>query len=105
MGISLTSSSGSSGYRPVPLGKYKGIAQEAVQTALKFNRNEVDTKHLLYAISNSDVVKEIYKQFKVNPNDVKNYIEANTPKGLGKIKKGWFCLKSISIAHVFLPTS
>ena len=66
----------------------KALIQEAAQTALKFKRDEVDTEHLLYAISNSDVVKEIYKQFKVNPDDIKNYIEANTPKGVGGIKKG-----------------
>ena len=66
----------------------KELLQEAAQTALKFKRDEVDTEHLLYAISNSDVVKEIYKQFKVNPDDVKNYIEANTPKGMVDIKKG-----------------
>jgi len=66
----------------------KELLQEAAQTALKFKRNEVDTEHLLYAISNSDVIKEIYKQFKVNPDDVKNYIEANTPKGIQEAKKG-----------------
>ena len=65
----------------------KELVQEAAQTALKFKRNEVDTEHLLYAISNSDVVKEIFKQFKVNPDDIKNYIEANTPKGLREVKK------------------
>lgn len=64
----------------------KELVQEAAQTALKFKRNEVDTEHLLYAISNSDVVKEIYKQFKVNPDDIKNYIEANTPKGVREVK-------------------
>jgi ATP-dependent Clp protease ATP-binding subunit ClpC len=42
----------------------KELLQEAAQTALKFKRDEVDTEHLLYAISNSDVVKEIYKQLK-----------------------------------------
>lgn len=65
----------------------KELVQEAAQTALKFKRNEVDTEHLLYAISNSDVVKEIYKQFKVNSDDIKNYIEANTPKGVREVKK------------------
>jgi len=64
----------------------KELVQEAAKTALKFKRNEVDTEHLLYAISNSDVVKEIFKQFKVKPDDIKNYIEANTPKGLREIK-------------------
>jgi len=66
----------------------KELLQEAAQTAMKFKRDEVDTEHLLYAISNSDVVKEIYKQFKVNPDEIKNYIEANTPKGEREPKKG-----------------
>ena len=66
----------------------KELLQNAAQTALKFKRDEVDTEHLLYAISNSDVVKEIYKQFKVNPDDIKGYIEANTPKGVREVEKG-----------------
>jgi ATP-dependent Clp protease ATP-binding subunit ClpC len=66
----------------------KELLQEAAQTALKFKRDEVDTEHLLYAISNSDVVKEIYKQFKVNPDEIKNYIETNTPKGAREVKEG-----------------
>ena len=66
----------------------KELLQDAAQTALKFKRDEVDTEHLLYAISNSDVVKEIYKQFKVNPDDVKKYIDANTPKGAKEVKEG-----------------
>jgi ATP-dependent Clp protease ATP-binding subunit ClpC len=66
----------------------KELLQEAAQTALKFKRHEVDTEHLLYAISNSDVIKEIYKQFKVNPDDIRNYIDANTPKGAEEVKEG-----------------
>jgi ATP-dependent Clp protease ATP-binding subunit ClpC len=66
----------------------KELLQEAAQTALKFKRDEVDTEHLLYAISDSDVIKEIYKQFKVSPDDIKNYIDANTPKGAKEVKEG-----------------
>ena len=66
----------------------KELLQEAAQTALRFKRNEVDTEHLLYAISNSDVINEIYKQFKVNSDEIKNYIEANTPKGEREVKEG-----------------
>jgi ATP-dependent Clp protease ATP-binding subunit ClpC len=66
----------------------KELLQEAAKTALRFKREEVDTEHLLYAISNSDVVREIYKQFKVNPDEIKNYIEANTPKGERGVEKG-----------------
>ena len=77
-------------------GHTKELIQEAAQTALKFNRNEVDTEHLLYAISNSDVIKEIYKQFKINPEDLKDYIEANTPKGEGALDKGGIAKLSMS---------
>lgn len=62
----------------------KQLLQDAAQITLKFKRNDIDTEHLLYAISDSDVVKEIFKQFKINPEDIKNYIEANAPKGMGE---------------------
>ncbi len=66
----------------------KELLQNAAQTALRFKRDEVDTEHLLYAISESDVVKEIYKQLKVSPEEIKSYIEANAPKGKGEPKEG-----------------
>jgi ATP-dependent Clp protease ATP-binding subunit ClpC len=66
----------------------KELIQDAAQTALKFKRNEVDTEHLLYAISDSDVVKEIFKQFKINPEEIKSYLDANAPKGAINPKKG-----------------
>ncbi len=65
----------------------KELMQEAAQTAVKFNRNEVDTEHLLYAISDSDITKEIYKQFKIDAKDIKEYIEANTPKGKAEMQR------------------
>src|SRR5690242_6572363 len=40
----------------------KEIIQQAAETAVKFGRLEVDTEHLLYALSDSDVVQEIFKQ-------------------------------------------
>lgn len=63
------------------------LIQEAGQTAVKFNRNEVDTEHLLYAIIDSDVVKEILKQFKIDPSDIKGYIDNNAPKGQSDMQK------------------
>lgn len=59
----------------------KEIIQQAAETAVKFGRREVDTEHLLYALSDSDVVQEIFKQFKLKSEDIKGYIEANAPKG------------------------
>jgi ATP-dependent Clp protease ATP-binding subunit ClpC len=81
----------------------KELIQEAAQIALRFKRNEVDTEHLLLAISDSDVVKEIFKQFKINPNEIKNYIEANAPKGTLEAKEGEAVQLSISprIKNVF----
>jgi ATP-dependent Clp protease ATP-binding subunit ClpC len=66
----------------------KELIQQAGQTAVEFNRDEVDTEHLLYAISSSDVVKEIYKQFKIDPQEVRRYIEANAPKGEKTVERG-----------------
>ncbi|MGF3553862.1 MAG: Clp protease N-terminal domain-containing protein, partial [Thermoplasmatota archaeon] len=65
----------------------KELVQDAAKFALKLNRKEVDTEHLLYAISNSDVIKEIYKQFKIDPEEIKNYIEYNAPKGVKEINE------------------
>jgi ATP-dependent Clp protease ATP-binding subunit ClpC len=59
----------------------KDIIQQAAETAVKFDRREVDTEHLLYALADSDVVQEIFKQFKLKNEDIKGYIEANAPKG------------------------
>lgn len=64
----------------------KEIIQQAAETAVKFNRREVDTEHLLYALADSDVAQEIFKQFKLKSEDIKGYIEANAPKGTEKIK-------------------
>ncbi|RJR13804.1 ATP-dependent Clp protease ATP-binding subunit [Candidatus Parcubacteria bacterium] len=66
----------------------KELIQEAGQSAIKLKRNEVDTEHLLYALSGNDVIKEIFKQFKLNEQDVKGYIENNAPKGTEEAKKG-----------------
>ncbi len=59
----------------------KEIIQQAGETAVKFGRNEVDTEHLLYALADSDVVQEIFKQFKLKSEDIKGYIDANAPRG------------------------
>src|SRR3954465_15945836 len=64
----------------------KEIIQQAGEAAVKFGRREVDTEHLLYALADSDVVQEIFKQFKLKSEDIKGYIEANSPKGDQKAK-------------------
>ncbi|EME25717.1 ATPase, AAA family, partial [Galdieria sulphuraria] len=59
----------------------KEIIQQAAETTVKFGRREVDTEHLLYALADSDVTAEILKQFKLAKDDLKGYIEVNTPRG------------------------
>lgn len=62
----------------------KELIEQAGQVAVQFGRREVDTEHLLYAISSSDVVTEILKQFKLSADDLRGYIDSNAPKGQAK---------------------
>jgi ATP-dependent Clp protease ATP-binding subunit ClpC len=62
----------------------KEIIQQAAEKAVEFGRREVDTEHLLYALSNNDIVSEILKQFKLKTEDLKGYIDANAPKDTKK---------------------
>jgi ATP-dependent Clp protease ATP-binding subunit ClpC len=66
----------------------KELIQEAGQSAIKLKRNELDTEHLLYALADNEVIKEIFKQFKINAADIKNYITANAPQGATEVTKG-----------------
>jgi len=59
----------------------KELIQHAAETAVKFGRREVDTEHLLYALTDSEIVQEILKQYKLKPDDIKDYIDSNAPKG------------------------
>ena len=59
----------------------KELIQTAAETAVAFGRDEVDTEHLLYALTDSDVVQEILRQVKVDPKELKAYIDSNAPKG------------------------
>lgn len=75
----------------VDIGEYfsnqtKELIQEAGKKAVDFNRAEVDTEHLLSAIADSDVATEILRQFKLKPQELKQYIEENAPKGDKKLE-------------------
>jgi ATP-dependent Clp protease ATP-binding subunit ClpC len=65
----------------------KEILEEAAQTAAKFKRKEIDTEHLLYALVGSDVIKEIFKGFKIDGAEIKKYIDDHAPKGRGTKEK------------------
>ncbi len=57
------------------------ILQSAARRAGDFGRREVDTEHLLLALTESDVVRTILEQFKVSLDDLRNQIVQESPRG------------------------
>jgi len=57
------------------------ILQSAARRAADFGRREVDTEHLLLALTESDVVRTILDQFKVSLDDLRNQIVQESPRG------------------------
>jgi ATP-dependent Clp protease ATP-binding subunit ClpC len=57
------------------------ILQSAARRAGDFGRREVDTEHLLLALTESDVVRTILDQFKVSLDDLRNQIVQESPRG------------------------
>ena len=51
------------------------ILQGAARRAQDLNRREVDTEHLLYALTDSDVVRTIFDQFKVAVDDLRRQLD------------------------------
>ena len=62
----------------------KDLLRDASKIASKFYSKEILTEHLLYVISDSEVIEEIYRQFNLSSEDLKNYIEEFLPKTLRK---------------------
>ncbi|GAA5665897.1 negative regulator of genetic competence ClpC/MecB [Brucella sp. NBRC 14130] len=60
------------------------LLQDAAQKAGEFGRSEVDTEHLLLALTSSDVVKTILEQFKVDVDDLRRQIEREAKRGDAK---------------------
>ena len=57
------------------------MLQEAAKYAAEFGRPEVDTEHLLLALTDSDVIKTILGQFKIKVDDLKRQIESEAKRG------------------------
>jgi ATP-dependent Clp protease ATP-binding subunit ClpC len=57
------------------------LLQHAAQRAVEFGRREVDTEHLLLALTESDVVRTILEQFKVSVDDLRRQLEEDAPRG------------------------
>jgi len=57
------------------------ILQNAAQVAVEFGRAEVDTEHVLHALTESDVVKKLLDQFKVDAEELKREIKSEAKQG------------------------
>ncbi|WP_428408410.1 ATP-dependent Clp protease ATP-binding subunit [Hyphococcus sp.] len=64
------------------------ILQNAANTAANWGRKEVDTEHLLYALTESDVVSTILDQFKISSDDLKRQLEKESPREEREEKEG-----------------
>ncbi|MBB4039887.1 ATP-dependent Clp protease ATP-binding subunit ClpC [Microvirga flocculans] len=69
-------------------GHAEEILQSAARRAGEFGRKEVDTEHLLLALTESDVVRTILDQFKVSLDDLRNQIVQESRRGDGELKEG-----------------
>jgi ATP-dependent Clp protease ATP-binding subunit ClpC len=57
------------------------LLQQAAQRAVERGRREVDTEHLLLALTESDVVRTILEQFKVSIDELRRQLEQDAPRG------------------------
>src|SRR3954447_14987371 len=57
------------------------LLQHAAQRTVEFGRREVDTEHLLLALTESDVVRTILEQFKVSVDELRRQLEQDAPRG------------------------
>jgi ATP-dependent Clp protease ATP-binding subunit ClpC len=56
------------------------LLQKAAHTAHSFGKSEVDTEHLLLALTESDVVQAIFKDFDLSISDLKEEVEKQSPR-------------------------
>ncbi len=55
--------------------------QEAATKASEFGRAEVDTEHLLLTLIESDVIRTLLEQFKINVDDLRQHIDNDAKRG------------------------
>ena len=63
------------------------ILQQAAQRTAESGRREVDTEHLLLALTESDVVRTILDQFKVSLDDLRRQVEQETTREGGRKRR------------------
>ena len=59
----------------------EAILQDAARKAHDLGRREVDTEHLLFALTESEVVQTILAQFKISVDDLKRQIDSEARRG------------------------
>ncbi|MHC4040180.1 ATP-dependent Clp protease ATP-binding subunit [Bradyrhizobium sp. 23AC] len=59
----------------------KELLQVAARRAVDFGRREVDTEHLLLALSESDVVRTVLGQFNISVDELRRQVEQDAPRG------------------------
>ncbi len=55
----------------------KELLQKAAQKAHELGKDIIDTEHLLYVLSENDVIKRILKRFKLSADDIRQHLEHN----------------------------
>src|SRR3954454_8988037 len=63
------------------------ILQDAARRTAESGRREVDTEHLLLALTESDVVRTILDQFKVSLDDLRRQVEQETTRESGRKRR------------------
>ena len=62
------------------------LLQQAAEKAVEYGKKDVDTEHLLLALTENPVVEEILREFKLSPEDLRKTIEENAPRGTRKVE-------------------
>jgi ATP-dependent Clp protease ATP-binding subunit ClpC len=65
----------------------KELLQRAAEKAVELGNRDVDSEHLLYVLADNDVVQAILKQFKISPQELKDYIDKHAPRGTADTEK------------------
>ena len=62
----------------------KEMLQGAARHAQERGRSDVDTENLLHALADADVVRAVLEQVKVDPGDLRRWIDEHAPEGEGE---------------------
>lgn len=62
--------------------------QDAARVSVAFGKKEMDTEHLLIALTEDEAIQELLRGFQVKPEDIRAYIEHNAPRGTFQAQRG-----------------